>query len=61
MSSCTSTQVAPYLNGSKNLTFSHNTYRAPSLTGRYWFWGNAAKSRTEWQGLGQDADGTASQ
>ena len=32
--SCTSTQVAPYLNGSKNLTFSHNTYGAPSLTGR---------------------------
>ena len=30
---CTSTQLAPYLNGSKNLTFSRNTYRVPSV---YW-------------------------
>ena len=32
-SDCTSTQVAAYLNGSKNLTFSRNTYYMPSLTG----------------------------
>ena len=31
LSSCTSTQLAPYLNGSKNLTFSRNVYRVPSL------------------------------
>ena len=32
-------QVAPYLNGSKNLTFSHNTYDVPSpTTGQYWYW-----------------------
>jgi hypothetical protein len=31
-SSCSSTQLAPYLNGSKNLTFSRDTYRVPSLS-----------------------------
>jgi hypothetical protein len=34
-SSCTATQLAPYLNRSKNLTFSRDAYRVPSLTGRY--------------------------
>jgi parallel beta-helix repeat protein len=60
ISSCTSTQVAPYLNGSKNLTFSHNTYRVPS-NAAYWGWGPAAKYWTEWQALGQDVTGTMSQ
>ena len=32
LSSCTSAQLSPYLNGSKNLTFSRNTYRVPSLS-----------------------------
>ena len=36
--SCTSTQAAPYLNGSKNLTFSRNTYSVPSVNGWYWLW-----------------------
>ena len=36
-------QLAPYLNGSKNLTFSRNTYRVPSLTGRYLFWGGGSR------------------
>ena len=27
---CTATQLAPYMNGSKNLTFSRNTYSVPS-------------------------------
>ena len=30
LSSCSATQVAAYLNGSKNLTFSRNAYRVPS-------------------------------
>jgi parallel beta-helix repeat protein len=53
---CTSTQAVPYLNGSKNLTFSRNTYRVPSSTGRYWLW-SELKSWNEWQGLGQDTTG----
>jgi hypothetical protein len=39
LASCTSTQVAPYLNGSKSLTFSRDTYHVPSLSNRYFFWG----------------------
>ena len=59
--SCTSTQVAPYLNGSKNLTFSRNTYDVPSpATVRYWLW-NAFKFWNEWQALGHDVDGSLSQ
>jgi len=61
LSSCTSTQVAPYVNGSKNLTFSHNTYHVPLLNGAYWVWGPAGKSWNEWQALGQDVDGTMGQ
>ena len=51
LSSCSATQLAPYLNGSKNLTFSRNTYRVPSLSGRYLFWGGW-KYWNEWQALG---------
>jgi parallel beta-helix repeat protein len=58
---CTSTQLAPYLNGSKNLTFSHNTYRVPSLTNWYWLWGPNIKYWDQWQAIPQDATGTASQ
>ena len=58
---CTSTQVAPYLNGSKNLTFSHNTYRVPSTSGRWWVWGVDLKWWSDWQGLGQDVTSTVSQ
>ena len=61
LSSCTSTQVAPYLNGSKNLTFSHNMYRVPSVNGHYWVWGPVGKLWNEWQALGQEVDGTMSQ
>jgi parallel beta-helix repeat protein len=61
LSSCTSTQVAPYLNGSKNLTFSRNSYRVPSLSStRYFIWGGV-KSWTEWQALGQDVGGSLTQ
>ena len=60
LSSCTSTQLAPYLNGSKNLTFSRNAYRVPSLSGRYILWGGW-KYWNEWQALGQDVGGSMSQ
>jgi parallel beta-helix repeat protein len=60
-SSCTSTQRAPYLNGSKNLTFSRNVYRVPSLSwDRYFLWGGW-KFWNEWQALGQDVGGSLSQ
>jgi parallel beta-helix repeat protein len=52
---CTTAQVAPYLNGSKNLTFSRNTYHVPSLTGRYWFWA-VTRYWDAWRALRQDAD-----
>ena len=58
--SCSSTQVAAYLNGSKNLTFSRNAYRVPSVSNRYWLWGGW-KSWSEWQAMGQDAGGSLSQ
>ena len=32
LSQCTANQLLPYVNGSKNLTFSHNTYHVPSLS-----------------------------
>jgi parallel beta-helix repeat protein len=60
LSSCTSTQLAAYLNGSKNLTFSRNVYRVPSLSGRYLLWGGW-KYWQEWQALGHDLDGSMSQ
>jgi parallel beta-helix repeat protein len=60
-SDCSLTQLTPYLNGSKNLTFSHNTYRVPSLANWYWLWGNDIKYWNQWQAIPQDATGTASQ
>ena len=60
LSSCSATQLAAYLNGSKNLTFSRNVYRVPSLSGRYMFWGGW-KYWNEWQALGQDVGGSMSQ
>jgi parallel beta-helix repeat protein len=62
LSSCPSTQVAPYLNGSKNLTFENHRYTVPALTTRYWFWGlGSPKDWSEWQALRQDAAGTVGQ
>ena len=58
--SCTSAQVAPYLNGSKNLTFSRNTYTVPSVNGWYWLW-DGIKYWNQWQSLGQDLSSTVSQ
>ena len=58
---CTSTQVAEYLNGSKNLTFLRNTYRVPSIGfTRYFVW-NGLRDWTEWQNLGHDVEGDISQ
>ena len=60
-SSCTATQMASYLNGSKNLTFSHNAYHVPfPTTGQYWYWG-AVKFWNEWLAIPQDLDSTVSQ
>ena len=58
---CTSTQLAPYLNGSKNLTFYRNAYRVPSLSfTQYFYWGGW-KDWSQWQALGQDGGGSLSQ
>ena len=58
LGTCTSTQVAPYMNGSKNLVFQSNAYYAPSMTTKYWFWGDSWKSFSEWQALGHDTLGS---
>jgi parallel beta-helix repeat protein len=59
--SCTSGQLTPYLNGSKNLTFSRNRYRVPSLGfTRYFLW-DGWKNSSQWQALGHDVDGNISQ
>jgi parallel beta-helix repeat protein len=59
-SDCTSTQVAPYMSGSKNLTFSRNTYHVPSTSGPYWYWVDF-KSWTQWLALPQDATSSVGQ
>lgn len=53
---CSSAQLTAYLNGSKNLTFSRNTYYVPLPTGSYWLW-NGSMPWSEWRSLGQDIDG----
>ena len=51
LSQCTSTQLAPYLNGDKNLTFSRNTYHVPALSyTRYFLW-SGWKDWTQWRAL----------
>ena len=73
--SCTSTQVAPYLNGSKQLVFRNTNYIVPSRDARYWFWGlsgmtslktwfgvqSRLKSWNEWQALGHDTAGSVTE
>ena len=54
--SCSSTQLAAYLDGSKNLRFSRNTYHVPLPTGSYWIW-NGSMPWSQWRSLGQDMDG----
>ncbi len=55
---CTAAQLGPYLNGSKNLTFSGDTYRVPSRSSdRYFLWGGP-KYWNEWRTLGHDVDGS---
>ncbi len=59
-SNCTATQIAPYLNGSKNLQFLRNNYSVPSLTTDYFVWGFGSaglRSWSEWQALGNDTTG----
>jgi parallel beta-helix repeat protein len=58
VSSCTSTRVAPYLSGSKRLTFNHNSYAVPSSTTNYFFWGlGVTKGWIEWRAQGHDSAG----
>ena len=53
--SCTADELAPYLNGSKNLSFRNNNYLVPSSSTNYWYWGSrGSRSWREWQALGQD-------
>jgi len=73
--SCTETQLAPYLNGSKQLVFRNTNYRVPSRDARYWFWGlggmtslknwfgvqSSLKSWSEWQALGHDTAGSVTE
>jgi parallel beta-helix repeat protein len=76
LSSCTTTQVSPYLDGAKNLAFGSTRYLVPSKAAKYWFWGlssvksltdslswgpSSMKSWSEWQALGQDQTGMVSQ
>ena len=59
--SCTPGQLTPYLNGSKNLTFSRNAYRVPSLSfTRYFFW-SGWNDWNQWQAVPQDGGGSISQ
>jgi hypothetical protein len=61
LAQCTADQLLPYVNGSKNLTFSHNTYHVPSLSyTRYFLW-DGWKTWPMWQALtqpGHDSDGS---
>jgi len=62
LSSCTATQMAPYLNGSKNLIYDRNNYTVPDVNGRYWVWGYVTfKYWYEWQAIPQDPSGTVKQ
>jgi parallel beta-helix repeat protein len=57
---CTASEGDVYYNGSKNNLFRDNRYLVPSTTAALWLW---AGSRTwpQWQALGQDTNGAASQ
>ena len=58
---CTSAQVAPYLNRLKNLTFSRNAYRVPSLSDTEYFIWPSYTDWNAWQALGHDLDGSISE
>jgi parallel beta-helix repeat protein len=57
---CTASEAEAYYNGSKNNTFRDNRYVVPSMSAAWWLW---AGSRTwaQWQALGQDTSGAATQ
>ena len=54
---CTSDQLRPYVDGSKNLVVNATTYTVPNVTGRYWAWGDATQTFSEWQKAGRDTSG----
>lgn len=59
LSTCTATQVAPYLNGTKPNTFTNNRYSVQAVSGRWWVWGfNGLKTWNEWRALGHDLTGS---
>ncbi len=56
---CTAGQSAPYWDGTKNLTFTHNAYQVPlPVTGNYWIWADIQRTWAQWQAIPQDATGT---
>ena len=58
VSSCTASQVAPYLNRLKNLTFTNNSYDVPVTSTKYFFWGfGTLKWWGDWQTIGNDTAG----
>ncbi len=54
---CSSTQLTPYINGSKNLKFQSNTYYLPTAAeiGWSWIWGAGRLSWTQWKAIPQDS------
>jgi parallel beta-helix repeat protein len=57
---CTPGFVAPYLDGTKALSYYANSYSVPASTAKYWMWGQAQfKSFMEWQALGNDVAGSS--
>jgi parallel beta-helix repeat protein len=55
---CTALQVAPYKNGQKALTFTHNAYDVVSPGSNLNFYWDGFKLWSEWQALGHDTTGT---
>ncbi len=55
---CDATQLAVYTGGSQHLTFSNNTYLAPTLTDGWWLWGASFRTWAQWQAIPQDATGS---
>jgi parallel beta-helix repeat protein len=51
---CTAEELAPYVDGSKNLVFQSNSYDVPDVAGRYWVWGGQLRTFADWQAVGQD-------
>jgi nitrous oxidase accessory protein NosD len=53
-----SAQLQPYLDGTKNNTFTNNQYSVPNLTESWWDWADVVKPWSQWQAEGRDVTGT---